>query len=134
MCEILEDFTESKNFTGYKVARKEKGKYYSLTTGIEYREGRTMPKLRQKLVRADVERWPWNLLESGSTFYSPGMQGRTGVFVHKPTVHLIQSPDTAVLLKMTITGGLKRGRYIGSVLLIAGRKIVKFKEVKFATI
>ena len=135
MCKILEDFTKSKNFTGYKIARKEIGKYYSPTTGIEYREGRTMPKLRKKLSNANQGRWPWDLLMPGSRFYSSKMQGRTGVFVNKPTIHLITGPTQLVLLEMTVTGELKRGEYIAHtrVPLIAGRKIVKFKEVEFAT-
>jgi len=71
-----------KEFTGYKVALKINGKYYSPVTGMEYTLGKIKPpkRIRKNFI---VEGWFVNVLQKKEHAHKKEMVGNTAVFINK---------------------------------------------------
>jgi hypothetical protein len=131
MCEIKEK-TRLKTFTGYKVVIKKDGKYYSPSTGLEYKVGMKLPHLQERNEIFDT--WAWgNPLSKDGVWYKPEMQGKTAVFKNlRPCVTSIacNRAFNHVILKMTIGGEIYNGSFSYNELRI-GTEIVDIKETKY---
>lgn len=154
MCQLSEKYTKSDTFTGYKVALKKKGRYYSLTTGIEYKVGKVRRAISENAsdhrfrgLCGDYYAFNNILMNTGVIdksyicLYCKDMVGRTGVLTNLDDALFIYNDKkeydcenfTAVLLTMTISGKLMTGstRYFmqKDFNVCAGRHIDKIVEM-----
>lgn len=118
---------------GFKVAVKENDKYYSPTTGIEYKRGFKVkvPEIQKNYVSKEIVD---DLLEINSSSYKSNMVGRTCVFITKDNaMELFRSfkrsyPEiNFVLLKMYLRNDLMIGDYSGGY-VFGGKYIANFYE------
>lgn len=131
MCKLVDELSIER-VNGYKVAVLENGKYYSPTTGIEYREGYNVeiPTVQKNYVEQDIVS---TLLQKGCWGYDDSMVGRTCVFINKDdALNLLRSFENydnlnLVILKMNISKELMLGTYSCGI-VIGGKFISYFRE------
>jgi hypothetical protein len=118
MCTFKEEVTDKTQFTGYKIAAKRDGKYYSIATGIEYKIGLVeVPKSQKKIIT------DWgNILNPYNQFYLSNYIGMTAVFEDlceaKTALKSLHSNELLsgyelVILKMTIQKTKTKNCYEG---------------------
>ena len=128
MC-ILIRKTRKKSVTGYKIALKIKGRYYSPAAGIEYKVGPV--KGVTKAGKNALEEWSW-VFNPAEGFYSSRYFGKTAVYLSperlKANIKESWHRYGACLLKMTISGDIWETDYsLGKT--FAGDHIDKMEEV-----
>lgn len=142
MCTLTKEI-EQKQFTGYKVAYKNKitGKYYSPAMGIEYKPNMKIPNIKKQnrigsFFCEDILTSPFLFKEK--------MVGRTAVFkslvvakkLYRDIHNGISFNDAqrelyeVCILEMTIKKDLMKGYYEDNGNVVAGKIIVKLKEIK----
>lgn len=130
MCQLSDTPLKRKQFTGYKVAVKKNGKYYSPAMGFEYKVGK-VPKIRkQKRIGNYFNDCILNKSELSP--FKENMVGRTSVFVIKDCrkIRILKKGiKDNVILKITIKKDLLKGFYDGCS-VIAGKEITKITEIK----
>lgn len=150
MCSFDKEIKKKTQFTGYKVAVKRNGKYYSPITGIEYKPG--LVKNPGILKDVDVGFEFVNVTNPYNPFYNEDYIGMTAVFSSKEAAKylydILCEPDRQigelsegelVFLKMTVqkteTKNCWSGRYtvvprsVNEVYI--GPKIRSCKEISF---
>ena len=129
MCLFKEKYDESDTFTGYKVATKINGKYYSPYTGVEYKVGPVTPVIigDKRLPNAV---FPIIYLQPNKDMY-----GYTAVFMASDDDHYLMEPDdedpdieNRVMLKMTISDTLYNGT-VNIRKVILGKYIKSIEEI-----
>jgi len=113
MCDIKEEIEET-TATGYKFVIKKRGRFYSPSTGIEYKLGK-MPNIRKSRPMADgcwVD--PFDKIAAIGVF-EPRMKGNTAIFEEEYLCRDIgfrcgNSRYPYVIIKIT----LSKVKYIGS--------------------
>ena len=128
MCKIKEK-ADLKEFTGYKVALKVDGKYYSPATGIEYKLGPvTVATEKGKYIDCCFED---NLLNPESRIFNNAMHGNTALFEDKQgalrLMSVMNRDFLIVILKMTLSDLTYYGEYLGY-RVILGKNIVQLSE------
>lgn len=136
MCNLTDVYPE-KSFTGYKVAIKRDGKYYSPAMGVEYKEGEDViiPE-KQKGLSFYVN----DILNPEQPYYNDKMTGRTAVFLDEKTAtsyrdrmesELSDYKDEVELcvIKITLSKELMSGYAIFAGEVVAGKHIDKIEEV-----
>lgn len=118
MCKLIKK-TRRKSFTGYKIAFKKDGKYYSPATGIEYKIGDVphCPRLKPLAVKLGI--FDEDLLNSRYHLYEPGMQGKTSVLKYRAQAVKLQRAcqknsnviGLFCLLIMTVSGEIWEGEF-----------------------
>lgn len=110
MCNILDKYPED-TFTGYKIAYKKNGKYYSITSHIEYKRG---PVSGVKDIEALNGVEDSTLLDS--IFFLKEYFGRTSVFRNYgdfieffDDVQRCNPKQKIIWLKVTLSGKLRFG-------------------------
>jgi len=138
MCEFIKEIKDKTQFTGYKVACKRRGKYYSPATGIEYKPGKIkIPLCTGKNKLCDTFR---EVLCESTGCYKEHYKGLTAVFVNLCDAKTRQaywrrsmkSGYEMVILKMTIQKTKDKNCYVGdyqSALVYIGSRIRSFKEI-----
>jgi len=146
MCNFKEEITDKTQFTGYKVAIKRGGKYYSPITGIEYKPGLVKPALNLRKVGFNFQ----NVTAKDNHCHISRYYGMTAIFkdFHRAERQLAFELRTRrkiyscilkiergeiVMLKMTIqktkTKNCWKGDYDYSEVFI-GPSIRSIKEIK----
>jgi len=107
-----------KEFTGYKVALKINGKYYSPVTGMEYTLGKIKPP-KTIYKNYTVEGFA-DVLENTDPAHERRMIGNIAVFVYEKDAehfrkhlmfwHLTTKP--VIILKMTLQNVIFKGEYL----------------------
>lgn len=116
---------------GYKIAVLKDGKYYSPTTGVEYKVGPVEIPDKQINSILDIVN---DLLEEDSTAYSPTMVGRTCVMLnfneakekYEDWKRSFVGDGELVLLEMSLKEGLMFGKYGIHNYVIGGKYINNF--------
>jgi len=123
-----------KEFTGYKVALKINGKYYSPVTGMEYTLGKIKPP---ETIRKNytVEGFA-NVLQNTNPAHERRMVGNTAVFINKKNAKNFRknlrfwyNDARSVILKMTLQNIMFDGIYEFDKVRI-GSTIKSFKECR----
>lgn len=145
MCTIQDKYTQTDEFTGYKIAlkHKETGEYISCYTGVVYEVGKVRPAIGPVSWMGGVR--VGSLAEAVA--FNEKMQGKTGVFIehHRATIMFQAARQTlyrsrndkyqVVLLEMTIKGDLHTAYFLDSHLsraqTIIGSHITAFKEIEY---
>jgi len=126
MCTIISK-SKRKSFTGYKVALKIDGKYYSPATGVEYVVGDVpIPDCINEEYRDD---WFDDVLNPEEYSHKVEYKGHTAVFKKKIITEVVSDLSIAALLKMKISGDMLNCEY-ANLKVIAGSRIDSFKEVE----
>jgi len=145
MCHISRK-SRRKIFSGYKIAIEYKGKYYSISTGIEYKSG-PVPKLPSYYDAATslnrfFNRFPietkhiCSFTDSTAHNSKMFMNNLTGLFVNISdaksyfrNIYVKEKIDAKwVLLEITIDKNLHNGFYMDEIVL--GSNIFKIEEKK----
>lgn len=79
MCTITKELETITSETGYKLAIKKNGKYYSPSTGLEYTIGMELPHMTT-IIRENTDGCWKNPLDKRSDVYEDRMQGNTAIF------------------------------------------------------
>ena len=119
MCKILNEYTESKTFTGYKVVLVDKhGHYHSPYTGVRYEKGKVKAHdCKSKLKYIIADRFDEIIPDNTYTYFNPQMKGYTGVItqIEDARSFLRYCYDTGKytckIIKMTISGDLHCGEF-----------------------
>jgi len=129
MCDI-DNKTSKKTAVGYKAVIKIKGKYFSPSTGLEYKIGMKLPNMKVRKRNFDGD---WANPLDDWYFYKPLMQGKTGVFrtitdcknsfTHNQPYHI---------LKMTLGGEIYNGSYSRKPIYI-GSEIIDIIDIDKTT-
>ena len=116
MCRLIEK-TKRKSFTGYKVAYKKRGKYYSPSTGLLYVPGK-VPEIKKVEKIAEKLNLFKNVFEGeGGHFYNRLMEGRTSVFESSEDAELLLNAITSTynkfcILEMKLSGDVYSGKFL----------------------
>lgn len=119
------------NIEGYKIVLELNGKFFSPTTGIEYKVGPVeIPEKQTNHLKGCIVS---NLLDERSFGYSSTMIGRTCVFLNiddaKSNLEYWQKYcKNLVILNMTISQDLLIGNYGG--IVVGGKNIISFYKYK----
>jgi hypothetical protein len=125
MCTIISK-SKRKSFTGYKVALKINGKYYSPATGVEYVVG-DVP-IPERIIEEYRDDCFVNVINPSSYCHRPGYMGHTAVFIRVVDKIMVSRRSNAVLLKMKISGNMLNCEFREED-TIAGTHIDSFKEI-----
>lgn len=132
MCKLTDKISMN-IVSGYKVAYKIYGKYYSPATGIEYKTG--LVTIPEKQERFGIDYFVGGILNPEYYVYEYNMVGRTCVFIdYKSALELLgilrnYSRNTNIsvcILHMSISNDIMVGNYSG--IVMGGRKINSFRE------
>jgi len=141
MCNFVDEELEKTQFTGYKIAVKRKGKYYSIATLIEYKPGKVpIAKKLKKSAGYGLS----NVTDPYNMAYKSQYRGMTAVFVSLEEAKqeleyfakFSSNPEfssNVVLLKMTIQKTKDKNCWHGSysgLRVYIGPKIRKITELK----
>lgn len=147
MCNITTKISDRKQVTGYKIACKLRGRYYSPATGVRYDQNAPVPKLprrgskdyyraRRIAIFADAIFLP----DSGIFKETMAKYNLTAVFVSEKiarqmrVVWLVEGITTGysrieiVILKMILSSNLYNGLYVGDAIYL-GSHINNFVEM-----
>ena len=148
MCEILDAYTEKSEYSGYKIAIKIDGNYYSPWSGMKYEIGK-IPELhlydkQKKFVKTAIKNQFNDILPDGF-FYNRDMQCRTGVIkslndaldyrknlefaLNAEYVSTESKNYQIIILNMTISNDLHYSTF-GNINTITGNKILSIDEYK----
>lgn len=138
MCNLTNTRIHRKSFTGYKIVLYVKGRYFSPVTGIEYKEGMTLPKLDltsdKQIYRNSYWVTPAYITYA---YYSDKLRGRTAVFKNYEEALTTSREKYESIAKMTISGHLLKGTCSGisdnMYCVVAGRKIEKIELIREST-
>ena len=141
MCEFKKEITDKTQFTGYKIAIKRNGKYYSPITGIEYKPGKVTPAKKLKKVGFNF----CNVTDPRNKHHIPSYEGMTAIFKDPEKNYLWFTfsarqnslkpleKGTIVILKMTIQKTKTKNCWIGFYAndsVYIGPKIRSIKEIE----
>lgn len=132
MCKLVEDFKDLNilAYTGYKVAIRIDGKYYSPVTGIEYKIGPVeIPEKIEMLCYDFVD-----VLRKDYPAYQENMVGRTCVLTDYDSALkfskeiIVHNEGSVVILKMCVSKDLMVGYYCNC-LVVGGKEILFMREI-----
>jgi hypothetical protein len=133
MCKLLKK-TRKKTFTGYKVALKVNGKYYSCWSGMRYTLG---PVKGMKRTGKYSSRILSFVMHRDDVCHNPNYFGKTAVLGILEDVlnerilfktHYVSQDLIIVILEMTISGPIWLTNYKHE--CYAGTNIISFKEIQ----
>ncbi len=133
MCEINKK-TRKKTAIGYKAVLKIKGRYYSPSTGLEYKIGMKLPNMKVRKRKFDDD-WA-NPLDVDDWFYNELMQGKTGVFeTIEGCKHSVRNNQPYHILKMTLGGVIYNGVFgmFNKTPLYIGSEIIDIEDLNETT-
>lgn len=134
MCKFTKK-SGKKTDTGYKIACKVKGKYFSPVTGAQYLAGAKVPVLRKPRKKYMNNSTAWaNVCDRDCRAFNPLNVGRTAVFKSKQKAldnleeWIEDSQHELVLLEMIVSDDIMTGSY-GDARITSGKYIISFEEV-----